>query len=281
MKPMKIAELARVSGASRSTIHYYLSLGLLPPPVRRGPKLHVYGDRHVRRLREVAALRAEGASIDALKRRFARKRHDVASRRAPRARAIAGEAALRGAIRTAAARAFVASGFEAVRVADLARQLGVSKTTFYACFPSKADLFVDCLDHLRLAVIGPAERAVIGPHTPFADELRARAAAVLAHAAPYRMMTSLLAEAAERGDRALAPRARQARHRMITGAQPMFERAIAAGRCRAIDPELLSYLTWGALMATADWLALDERRSPSDALAVLIDFVSHGLTVRS
>jgi hypothetical protein len=126
-------------------------------------------------------------------------------------------------------------------------------------------------------VIGLAERATIGPATPFADELRARAAAVLAHAVPYRMMTSLLAEAAERGDRELAPRARQARHRMITGAQPMFERAIAAGRCRAIDPELLAYMTWGALMATADWLALDEHRSTSDAVAALLDFVTRGL----
>jgi AcrR family transcriptional regulator len=281
MKEMKIAELARVSGATRSTIHYYLSLGLLPPATRRGPKLHVYGDRHLRRLREVAALRAGGTSIDALKRRFARRRHDAGSLPAPwrarRARAIADDAALRDAIRTAAARAFVASGYEAVRVADLARELGVSKTTFYACFPSKADLFVDCLDHLRLAVIGPAQRATVGPSTPFADELRARAAAVLGHAAPYRMMTSLLAEAAERGDRALAPRARQARHRMVTGAQPMFERAIAAGRCRAIDAELLAYLTWGALMAAADWLALDERRSAPQALAALLDFVWHGL----
>jgi AcrR family transcriptional regulator len=277
MKEMKIAELARVSGASRSTIHYYLSLGLLPAPTRRGPKLHVYGARHVRRLREVGELRSQGLSIDALKRRFARPlRREAPANPRPR-RANTGDAALRDTIRTAAARAFVASGYEAVRVDDLARELGLSKTTFYACFPSKADLFVDCLDHLRLAVIGPSERAAFGTDRPFSDELRVRAAAVLAHAGPYRMMTSLLAEAAERGNRELASRARQARHRMITGAQPMFERAIAGGTCRAIDAELVAYMTWGALMATADWLALDDRRTVPDAVAGLFDFVMRGL----
>jgi AcrR family transcriptional regulator len=277
---MKIAELVRVSGTTRSTIHYYASVGLLPPPRRRGPKLHVYGARHVRRLRELSARRADGASIAELKRRYERRGRDAgdeASRPRARRRRRAADDVLRDEIRGAAARAFVASGYEAVRVDDLARALGISKTTFYACFPSKADLFVDCLDHLRLAVIGPGERATVGPTTPFADELRARARAVLGHAGAYRMMTSLLAEAAERGDRDLARRARQARHLMITGAQPMFERAIAAGQCRSIDAELLSYMAWGALMAVADRLALDGRYAIDVALRVLLDFVERGI----
>jgi AcrR family transcriptional regulator len=281
-KEMKIAELARVSGIGRSTIHFYLGVGLLPPPTRRGPKLHLYGPQHVRRLRALSELRASGASIDELKRRFARRSRATAApperrTRARRARGGSRDDTLRAMIRSVAARAFVASGYDAVRVSDLAREIGVSKTTFYACYATKSDLFVDCLDHLRLVVIGPAERATIGPTTPFADELHARAAAVLAHAGPYRMMTSLLAEAAERGDDELARRARHARHRMITGAQPMFERAIAAGACRRIDPELLAYLSWGALMAAAERLALDDRYRAADVLEVLLDFVARGL----
>lgn len=280
---MKIAELARVSGTSRSTIHYYRGLGLLPPPVRRGPKLHLYGPRHLRRLRELAASRAEGVSIEALQRRFAHRAHEPAAAPQPpraRRRRVLDDARVRAAIRTAAAREFVARGYEAVRVEDVARATGISKTTFYACFPSKADLFVDCLDHLRLAVIGPAERAALGPSLSFAQESRARAFAVLEHAAAYRMMTSLLAEAAERGDRALAGRARLARHRMITAAQPMFERAMAHGQCRRADPELIAYMAWGALMAIADRLAYDDRLRVPHALDALLELVMHGVAPR-
>ncbi|MBZ5710733.1 MerR family DNA-binding transcriptional regulator [Nannocystis pusilla] len=40
---MKIAELSRVSGTHRSTIHHYLDLGLLPRPETLGPRLHHFG----------------------------------------------------------------------------------------------------------------------------------------------------------------------------------------------------------------------------------------------
>ena len=40
---MKIGPLSARSGVSRSSIHHYLNLGLLPKPVTAGLNIHLYG----------------------------------------------------------------------------------------------------------------------------------------------------------------------------------------------------------------------------------------------
>jgi hypothetical protein len=42
-------------------------------------------------------------------------------------------------------------------------------------------------------------------------------------------------------------------------------------------PELLAYVTWGALLALADRLAFDDRFTRAEALEALHDFVRRGL----
>jgi AcrR family transcriptional regulator len=273
---VKIAELARVSRTARSTIHFYRNAGLLPPPVRRGPKLHIYGPRHVRRLKELAALRAQGVSIATLQKRFSRTSSEGERTRPPRKTPARGDLAARERLLDLAAREFVARGFDGVRVSDLARAAGISKATFYGWFATKADLFVDCLDRLRQVVIGPEQRAALTPAMSFDHESRLRAAALIEHASSFRMMTNLVSQAATSADAELAERARAARHRMVTGATAMFERAIARGECRPLDSELLAYATWGALLALADRLAFDDRYTTGEALAMFHDFVRRG-----
>jgi len=289
-KAMKMAELARVSGTSRSTIHLYRNMSLLPPPERRGPKLHLYGPVHLQRLRDIAHLRREGRTLIEIQHRFAHGAGDVdgaparragevehAPARKPRRRGETSAATpLREVILDAAAREFVERGYDAVHVDDIARAAGIGKARFYEHFTSKADLFVECLDRLRHVVFSSEQRSGLGAGLSFEDEGRLRAAAVLYRFAPYRMMTNLLAQAAYGPDQNLARRARAALHRMVTDAEPMFKRAIAAKALRNVDSELLSYMTWGALIAVGDRLALDDRYTQSDALEAYLDFATHG-----
>lgn len=282
---LKIAELERVSGTTRSTIHFYLNAGLLPAPLRRGPKLHFYGREHVARLREIAGLRKAGASLDDIARKFARRDRGRARREAtPRGEkpsAPRSRKGLRDALLDAAARAFVERGYEGVHVEDVARTVGVSKAKLYEFFPSKAALFVDCLDRLRHAVWSAEQRStLVAPDLSYANEGYVRAAAVLARFGPYRMMTNLLTEAACGADSDLARRARAALHGMVLGARPMFDRAVASGECRPLDTELVSYMTWGALLALGDRLAFDDKYTQEAALSTYFDFVTNGTAPR-
>ncbi len=58
-KRMRMAELARVSGVSRETIHYYLREGLLPKPVKGGKTVAYYDESHLERLTLIRRLRDE------------------------------------------------------------------------------------------------------------------------------------------------------------------------------------------------------------------------------
>lgn len=54
---MRMRELAEVSGLPRTTIHYYMREGLLPPPDKSATNTGVYGPDHVERLSLIRALR--------------------------------------------------------------------------------------------------------------------------------------------------------------------------------------------------------------------------------
>ncbi len=269
---LKMADLVRVSGTARSTIHFYRNVGLLPPPTRSGRRLDLYGTAHVRRLREIAKLRADGTSVADMQKRFARRAEPrvPASTRPPST-----DAGLRAAIAAVAAPAFVKHGYEATRVADIARAVGIGKAKLYSCYPSKADLFVDCLERLRLEVYDEQERARLADLS-YEEEGRLRASAALARFAPYRMMSNLLAQAAYGPDASLAQRARAALHRLVTGAEPMFDRAVRSGEAGPMNTELVAYMAWGALLAVGDRLALDGKLSPEEALTAYLDFVLRG-----
>jgi DNA-binding transcriptional MerR regulator/tetratricopeptide (TPR) repeat protein len=56
---MRMAELARRSGVTRETIHFYLREGLLPRPEKGGRTVAYYGEEHIDRLRTIRRLREE------------------------------------------------------------------------------------------------------------------------------------------------------------------------------------------------------------------------------
>ena len=61
---LTVDELAATTGLTVRNTRYYASLGLLPPPVRRG-RVAYYGSRHVARLELVRALQDHGFTLSA------------------------------------------------------------------------------------------------------------------------------------------------------------------------------------------------------------------------
>jgi DNA-binding transcriptional MerR regulator len=56
---MRMAELSRLSGVSRETIHFYVREGLLPRPAKGGKTVAYYDEAHLERLRVIRRLRDE------------------------------------------------------------------------------------------------------------------------------------------------------------------------------------------------------------------------------
>jgi len=68
---LTIDELAALTGMTVRTTRYYTSLGILPPPVRRG-RMAYYGAGHRARLELVRALQGHGFTLAAIERYLAR-----------------------------------------------------------------------------------------------------------------------------------------------------------------------------------------------------------------
>lgn len=67
---LTIDELAVTTGMTVRTTRYYASLGLLPPPVRRG-RMAYYGPAHLARLELIRALQEHGFTLSAIERYLA------------------------------------------------------------------------------------------------------------------------------------------------------------------------------------------------------------------
>lgn len=67
---LTIDELAMTTGMTVRTTRYYASLGLLPPPVRKG-RMAYYGPEHLARLELIRALQEHGFTLAAIERYLA------------------------------------------------------------------------------------------------------------------------------------------------------------------------------------------------------------------
>lgn len=268
---MKIAELARLSGVHRSTIHHYLNVGLLPRPRAAGPKLHWFGADHLVKLREIGALRKRGWSLSRIRTHLARARVKKTERDVQ----DDGDA-LRGRILEHATLRFAERGYDGVRLHELARELGIAKATLYRRFRSKQELFIGCVERVAMTLLPKEVREQTAGRYTTRQEGFLRARAVLQNFDAYRTIRHLLGSVAHGGDPELAEKARKQYHQVVTEGVPLIRRSTSE-RKRPLHPELLAYVLWGAVMGAGEWMALRGEFSLDRVLDEYVEFVSFGL----
>ncbi len=147
-----ISELAERTGFPRSTIHYYVRMGLLPPPRRVASNRFAYDARHEKALRLVRLLRdRRDVSLSVVRRvvPVLLTRDDAFDEAtwdgligAEEWKAKVTPAAER--LLEAATEAFAQRGFDEVNVDEICESAGVAKGSFYRHFGSKQELFFAC-----------------------------------------------------------------------------------------------------------------------------------------
>ena len=55
----RLSELAELAGIAKKTIHYYLNIGILPPPKRIHERLSMYGENHFKLIKLIQQLQSE------------------------------------------------------------------------------------------------------------------------------------------------------------------------------------------------------------------------------
>ncbi len=139
MRVLTIGELETESGVTRSTIYYYVRVGLLPPAQKSSPTRALYTDDHVELLEEIGRLKRDGLDIRAIREQLWH-RVSSASQNGEDLVARQEEKTRRAILRTAA-REFARNGYRQTRIADIISQLGITPQVLYGHFPTKRDLF--------------------------------------------------------------------------------------------------------------------------------------------
>jgi DNA-binding transcriptional MerR regulator len=150
-----IKELVQVTGVARTTIHFYLRQGLLPPAQKTAASRSLYTQEHVAILREIAELKAQGQSLAEIEGEL---RASLAQAR-EMATDLAAQERERVHVRilATAAEEFARNGYTNTHVTTIMRELGITATLFYGHFPSKRALLAECVRHLARSVPQPAE----------------------------------------------------------------------------------------------------------------------------
>jgi AcrR family transcriptional regulator len=258
-----MSALMKRTGASRSSIHYYLREGLLPQPQKTAINRALYTQHHVDLLDRIVDLREKGHSLDeirvALKDDVVRAQADnvdLAQQESDRVRHL---------ILRVATEEFMTYGYRRTRVTTIIRKAGITSQTFYSHFASKGELLVESFRtfiHWNLAFVEPklnqtadlGERLLMRVHADFR-----------ANALGSEVLSLVRSDATEGAQ--LTRLVEQAWAEVVKHIVAEFEGMRQSEASWAISPELLAYGMIGALHNASLRASWDDKYSKEDLVA--------------
>ncbi len=152
-KQMKISQVCKESGFKRSTIHYYLNIGLLDPPRKVGLNLFIYDETHLAQLRQIRHLREQENLPLAIIKEILQQREappgalpvEITDRQQVNQK--------REQVLKVATELFSQKGYDKTTISDIVDALSMSRGTFYLYFKDKRELFIECFEQLTLVIV--------------------------------------------------------------------------------------------------------------------------------
>ena len=269
---MKIGDLSRISGISRSSIHYYMRIGLLPPPEKKNGKIAYYGEEHLDLLKQIKAMRDEGLSLYIIKQMFSNKLGKDLSiavqKPKPPKTQIRDKEQKKQMIIEAAAKVFSEKGYFQTNISDITDELGIGKSSFYLSFKNKEEVFLACIDHI-FEDLWKSDFPKINKETDFSSKLRLRGYAFV-KAYPRIKDILLLARAASVGNEDnISQKFEDINAKLASPVLRDLKKLHDLGMFDEFDPELVAFAMVGAAEAVAYRLTMDNKYSIEDAIKTL------------
>ncbi len=280
---MKIAQLSEASGLGRSTIHNYLRMDLLPPPIKVGLNLHLYDETHLERLREIRYLRQiKGLSLVQIKASLSERSFQEGF--AANDKSFTETSALRGPEDSSAHKGhqiinkaiylFSEYGYENVKVSDITESLHMGKGTFYLYFKNKQELLLECFRMLRSMIQPLEQKKQIVSQKDFYLKMRDRWVGFQNSYSSFPGILNLLRTAANSADPNIREKAKEAYDSVIQPLRDDIRAAVGQGKVRDVDPELTAYVLWGIAEVMAFRIGLDDNYSTEECADFLLELVN-------
>ncbi len=295
-KGMKIAQLSRESGLTRSTIHHYVNIGLLHRPRQAGLNVHLFDETHLDRLRQIRGLReSEGLPLAEIKDLLERaepadsgqrgRDNEAESRTEVDSSNRDGEGRVRDQgrrnremILDTAIRLFSERGYENTTISDITEAMHIGKGTFYGYFKNKRELFMECIDRLTVTIVPREAWAEIRSEQGYEEKTRKRGAAFLDAFPGFRGILNMLRVCLGSRDPILAGKAKDAFTILAAPMAKDLRRAIAHGVVRPdVDVKLFAFLQLCLAESLGYWRMMDSRYSVQDGVDTLIEVFGQGM----
>ena len=293
-KHYKIAELERLSGLPRRTIHFYLAEKLLHPPARTGKTMAYYDEAHLKKLRFIQETKSRGVPLLAVRRMiadreaenpvafgtkldpaFARKKAAPPRSREPRK--PKGQKT-REAILEAGSHLFREKGYRNTRVSDVTRGLNIGKGTFYFYFSDKQELFLECAPRIFRELFSRGLAEIQEEKDPL-KRLILRAETVLPVLPEFAVIIDLAREALLDPD----PQVRKlGRDIILSIRRPLesdFEKGVQQGLFQPGDRRIVGTLLIGIFESLSYLQAVNPEISPEEIKKTLFGLLTRGLSV--
>lgn len=279
---MRIRDLIRLSGAPRTTIHYYIREGLLHPPIKTGRTMGYYDETHLRRLQYINKLKVDmGLPMAVIRERLEEldrtgKWESVFDQDGADDDEIKVQGGRRQDIIDAAIRIFSEKGYYKTKVQDITSLIGISTGTFYIYFKNKRDLFVEVVDDVFRTIVGEAALALKNEDDPL-RRLEIRGEVFYKNYSKYNEILHQLRAEMAGDDSWPANRVKKAYKDLTKPVIREVRDAIEKGICRPVDPELLAYTLTGIIEIVSMRLKLDDKYTFSEVQEFITDLIQNGI----
>lgn len=265
---MKISELSRRTGFPSSTIRYYTSEGLLPPPIRLSKARAYYSIHHQKILQIIKAKQMKDKmTLATIKKEIeqvvALVHEEEGSYLFPSEK--------REGILSAATKLFLKYGYDDTSIGDIANQAKMSKETIYLNYRNKEEIFMACSDRIFHEMFDDVWNE-IKDEKNMSRRLFKRGRAFLASYPQWINMMNLVKNLSVGENPVFKDRLRQLIQRMVQPLSHDIDKVKREGHITSdIDSNLAGYMLLGMAEYGA-FYAKHEHYSEDDMVKTMISF---------
>ncbi len=171
-------------------------------------------------------------------------------------------------------------GYEATSMADLAEELGLTKSALYHHVPSKSHLLQEALDEALDSLTAALHKADAAEHATAYERLRSAVASSVEVLVEHLPAVTLLLRV--RGNSDAEVQALRRRRRIDDALAAMVAAAVAEGSLRDdLPPDLISRLLFGMVNSLVEWVRPQGRYDAKTLAAAVTTVALDGLARRS
>jgi len=257
-------ELEEATGASSTTIHFYLRIGLLPRPQKTSYSRSLYTEEHLNILKRIMELKQTGLSlaeieteVEEMVGRANRSKIDVVGQERER---------VRSRILAVATKEFATKGYKNAHVTAIIRGVRITPSLLYSYFSSKRALLLECVRVLMSWSL----QYVDSKQAETPDPAKRVLWLIFGHGNVFKLGSAALSLArveGTQGDKELHKPLQQLFDNVIEHYVKELRQSSGArdGKARPIPEELLAHSLFGAHEQTMFRQQADNRFSRKDA----------------